>query len=224
MTPQLRLGRVEETSRIECVVAPEIKRISVDAVGAGLGNRVHHRAAEFSILGIKAVGDQPEFLHGIKIGDQPGAQVAPLAHVAAVHQKRIGGLPLAIYGKVASVRRVSPRNRPVLLNRAGSHRHHSCLQAEEVQVAAAIQWERQHFLRFDHVAQLRVFGLDLHGIGRDFDHFIDTPNLQRDVDAQLVVHFQVDIRRVVLFESGCCHRHLVSSGRQSQDAVGTVCS
>src|SRR6266566_3310953 len=101
---------------------------------------------------------------------------------------------------------------------------HSCLQAEEVQVAAAIQWERQHFLRFDHVAQLRVFGLDLHGIGRDFDHFIDTPNLQRDVDAQLVVHFQVDIRRVVLFESGCCHRHLVSSGRQSQDAVGTVCS
>ena len=121
------------------------------AVGAGLSNRVHHRAAEFSILRIKAIGDQPEFLHGIQIGDQPGAQVASFAHVAAVHQKRVGGLPLPIYRQVARIWRVSPGNRPVLLYGAGCYRHHSRLQAQKVQVAAAIQRQRKHFFRFDHI-------------------------------------------------------------------------
>ena len=116
------------------------------AVGAGLSNRVHYRAAEFSIFGVKAIGDQPEFFHGIKIGHQPGPQIASLAHVAAVHQERVGGLPLAIYGKVAHVCRVSPPNRPVLLHGAGRHRHHSRLQAEKIQVAASIQRQGQHFL------------------------------------------------------------------------------
>ena len=86
---QFCLEGIEIIAGVEFVVADELEPIPVNAVGAGLGDRVHHRTAEFSVFGIKAVGDQPEFFDGVEVGDQPGAQVASLADIAAIHQEGI---------------------------------------------------------------------------------------------------------------------------------------
>src|SRR5205809_7957222 len=105
VTPQFRLSRVEETSRVEFVVAQEFERRSVKAVGAGLSNRVHHRAAEFSILRIKAIGDQPVFVYLFQIVAKSNPKAASFAHVAAAHQTRVGGIQLPLYRPAARIRR-----------------------------------------------------------------------------------------------------------------------
>jgi hypothetical protein len=49
-------------------------------------------------------------------------------------------------------------------------------------------------------------------------------NFEHDVNSQSVVHFQVDVRRDELLESGGRGSDLVASGWQSKYLVGTVCS
>src|SRR4029077_12114898 len=85
VAPEFRLGLIEEVACIEFVVAQELEGVAVNAIGAGLGYRVHHRAAEFSVFGVKAIGDEAKFLDGVQIGNQSGAQIASLPHVPAVH-------------------------------------------------------------------------------------------------------------------------------------------
>ena len=70
-------------------------------VGAGLGYRIHDRATEFSVFGIKAIGDEPEFFDGIQVRNQSSAQVAAFADVRPIYQKCVGSFTLAIYGDIA---------------------------------------------------------------------------------------------------------------------------
>ena len=72
-------------------------------VGARLRDGVHHGAAELSVFGVEAVGDKAEFLNGIQIRNEPGAQVAALADVTSIHKKCVCGLPLTVYGDIASI-------------------------------------------------------------------------------------------------------------------------
>src|SRR5204863_5120786 len=56
----VRSGRglvVEEVVRVEFVIADKLEHVSVNPVGSRLGDRIHDRAAEFTVLGIEAVGD-----------------------------------------------------------------------------------------------------------------------------------------------------------------------
>ncbi len=92
-----RLVGEEVVLGVQRVVAQEFERIAVETVRARLGDRVHYRAAEFSIFRVKAVGDKAELFHRIEIRNQPGSQISSFADVAAIHQKRVGRLTLAIH-------------------------------------------------------------------------------------------------------------------------------
>jgi len=59
---------------IQRAIAQEPKSVAVKTVGARLGDGVHDRAAEFSIFGVEAVGDEAELFDRIEIGDQAGAE------------------------------------------------------------------------------------------------------------------------------------------------------
>ena len=74
----------------------KLENIAMEAIRARLGDGVHHRATEFSVFRIEAVGDKPKFFDGIKIRNQASPQVSSFADVAAIYQKRIGRLALAI--------------------------------------------------------------------------------------------------------------------------------
>src|SRR5439155_9238886 len=54
---------IEVPGGVEFVVAQEFKHSSMNAVGSGLGYRIHHTSAEFSIFGIEAVGNETKFLN-----------------------------------------------------------------------------------------------------------------------------------------------------------------
>src|SRR5262249_12218043 len=124
-------------------------------------------AAELSVFGIEAVGNQPEFLDRVEVGNHASAEVAALADVAAVHQERVGGLTLTVNGDVAGVQ-VSG-NRTILLDRLGRGRSHAGLQSKQVDIAAAIEREGEHLLGVDYVAELSIFGFHADGIGGNVD-------------------------------------------------------
>ena len=100
----------------------------MNAVGTRLGNRIHHRSAEFSVLSIKAVGDKAELLDRIEIGNQARTEVAPLADVSAIHKECVGGLALAVHGDVAGVQAAGYR--AVLLDGLSSGGSNARLEAE----------------------------------------------------------------------------------------------
>ena len=54
------------------------------------------------------------------------------------------------------------------------------------------------------------------------DLLLQTAHVERDVDAQLVVHLHVDVGRGELLEALGCGGDVVGSGRQRQNPVGTV--
>ena len=86
---------------IQRAIAQEPKSVAVKTVGARLGDGVHDRAAEFSVFGVEAVGDQSKFLDRVQVGNQAGAQVASFTHVPAVHKERVRRFALAVNGDVA---------------------------------------------------------------------------------------------------------------------------
>ena len=92
------------------VVAEEFQRRSaMETVGAGLGDGVHHRAAEAAVLGVEAVRDQPELSHRIDVRNDRRSHVAALADVASIHQECVRPFTGAIHGDVAGVFRIRRR-------------------------------------------------------------------------------------------------------------------
>ena len=69
IAPKFRFGGIKESPGVEFVVAQKLEDGAVDSIGTRLGNRIHDRAAEFSVLRVKAVGDETKLFHRIKIGD-----------------------------------------------------------------------------------------------------------------------------------------------------------
>jgi hypothetical protein len=180
-------GRVREiTIGIHRVIAQEPESVAVKAVGARLRDGIHNRATELAVLGVKAVGDEAKFLDGVQVRNKTRAKVAALADVSAVHQERIGGFALAVYGDVAGVQ--SARNRAVLLDRLCGTGCNASLQAQKIDVAAAVQRQCKHFLGVDNVAELRVFGLHLHRVGFHADLFRHGSHVEGHIQVQLVVY------------------------------------
>ncbi len=54
---QFGLAGREVVLSIQLIVAEKLEHVAVNAVGARFGNRVNDGAAEFPVLGIKAVSD-----------------------------------------------------------------------------------------------------------------------------------------------------------------------
>ncbi len=100
---RLRLAGEEVVLGIHLLIAQEVENIAVETVRARLGDGVHHRAAEFSVFRVKAVGDQTKFFDGIKIRNQASPQISSFADIAAIYQKCVGRLALAIDRDIARV-------------------------------------------------------------------------------------------------------------------------
>ncbi len=79
----------------------------------------------------------PDFFDGVKVRDQPRAQVASLADIAAVHKKGIRGLALAVDGNVAGVQHAG--HLAVSADGVGRFGIDARLQAQQIDVAAAVQ-------------------------------------------------------------------------------------
>ena len=92
-----------------------------------------------------------EFRDGIEIRHQARAQVPTLTHIAAVYEKRIGRLALAVHRNIAGVEQI-PGDGSVLLNRSRSKGHDTCLQTQQADIAAAVQRQREDLPRLDHLA------------------------------------------------------------------------
>ena len=96
------------------------------------------------------------------------------------------------------------------------------LQAQEIDVAAAVQRKSEHLLGVDDVAELRAFGLYLHGVGFNADGFCCRSQSHGRIDMQLVVHFHFDVRFGKWTESIGRDDERVSARRQSQDVIRAV--
>src|SRR5271169_4118060 len=97
MAPQFGFDGCEEVRGIQLVVAQELEHVTMKAVGTRLGDGIHHRATEFSVLRVKAVCNQAELLDRIEIRNKSRAEISPLADIASIHQECVGCLPLAIH-------------------------------------------------------------------------------------------------------------------------------
>src|SRR5581483_7315403 len=84
ISAQFSFGRVEEITGIEIVIAEKLKCVAMESVAAGFRDRVHYAAAVFAVFRVEAVGNEPEFLNGIKVGNKAGALVSTLAYITAV--------------------------------------------------------------------------------------------------------------------------------------------
>ena len=93
------------------------------------------------------------------------------------------------------------------------------LQAEKIDVAAPVQRKSEHLLGIDDVAELRAFGLYLHGVGFNADGFCRRTQSHGHIDVQLVVHFHFDVGFGKWTESSGRDGERVSARRQSQDVI-----
>ena len=109
-----------------------------------------------------------------------------------------------------------------LVDRARRRGRNARLQAQQINVAAAVERKSEHLLRVDDIAELRAFGLYLHGVGFDADGLSRRPQSHGHVDILLVVHFHFDVRFGERTESGGGDGERVSARRQSQDVKRTV--
>src|SRR4029077_6855216 len=217
---QLGLGGREVVGSVELVVTEKLEDIFETTVAARLGDGVHDRATEFSVLGIEAVSNQPEFLNRVQIGNHASAQVATLADVPAIYKKRVGRFALTVDGNVARIQ--TSGNRAILLNGFGRGRRHASLQPEQIDVAAPVERQGEHLLGIDHVAELGIFCVYAHGICGSADFLRYRAHIESNVEFELVVHLKNDIvsSKGPESRSGCVDP--VVPGGQSKKAVRTI--
>ena len=93
---QSSFARVEESPGVQIVIPQKLKCCAVDGVRSALGNGVHERAAEAAVFGIETVGNQVELLNRVEIRLDSGLEVRSARHVAAIDQKTVAILALAV--------------------------------------------------------------------------------------------------------------------------------
>ena len=90
------------------------------------------------------------------------------------------------------------------------------MQTQQIDVAAAVQRQRQKFLGLDHVAELRRFRLHLHRVRFHADRLLDGSDFQHNIDFQAIVHLHINAGRLKVLETGRGPRYGVCPGRQRQ--------
>jgi Family of unknown function (DUF5681) len=71
-------------------VPEEFKRVGMQGITARFGNAINRGPAELAVLGIEALGKNPEFGNGIEIRDNCRPHINALFDVTAVHEKAVG--------------------------------------------------------------------------------------------------------------------------------------
>ena len=97
------LIQIEEMTRVQLVIAQEFESCAVKVVGAGFGENVNDGTGEPAVLGVKGVGNQPEFLNRIESRHNGSAVVPALLDIAPIDQERVCRLSLPIDGDISGV-------------------------------------------------------------------------------------------------------------------------
>ena len=108
----------------------------MNVVGPRFGHDVHNGAGETAVLSIERVGEEAKFLNRVERGNDGSPVVDTFFDVATVHEEGIGGLSLSVDRHLAGIQ--IARNKPVTDRSFGGNRDNPCLQAEQINVAAAI--------------------------------------------------------------------------------------
>ena len=138
-------------------------------------------------------------------------EISDAGHIASIHQEAVAVFPLAVYrdGSGAFPTRTAGR--------------HTGLQAEQVQVAPAVERQLHNFLLFDDFTQLGVGGFDLERLCVHAHFLLGLADLQHHVNAALIVNRENDPGLDKGPEAGKCCLYFVSPDRKRQDAVLPRC-
>ena len=83
------LSLVEEVRGIEIGIAHEFEKISVVAVGAGLGYHVDQAAAVIAVLGVGIVCQDAKLINRIEVGNRAGAGKSELLHQHSIQDETV---------------------------------------------------------------------------------------------------------------------------------------
>jgi hypothetical protein len=153
------------------------------------------------------LGDRLRRRHVRVVMRQPDVHVHRAVGAGRVHV--LGGA--VDIGRERPARRVGRR---VLRGRRRGARHQV---QQRLVIAVRAQRHGLHRLRRDLALRSRTIGLELRGIGRDFDRFGDLPDLQREVDAGDVACRYVEVLLRDRAKSGGRDAHIVTSGHDVRD-------
>ena len=112
-----------------------------------------------------------------------------LLNVAAVDHEPVRVLALAADGEIA---RGQVAGDAAALS-AAVYRDDARLEAEQIDIAAAVERLAGHLFRIDHIAHLRADCLDVNRRGRHFDGIGERAQLKGDIDPQRRVRIELDV-------------------------------
>jgi hypothetical protein len=122
----------------------------VEPVSPRLGDRIHDGAAEAAVFRVKAVRFQAKLRHRIDVWNDRRSHVAALGDVASIHQEGVCRLTCPIDGNVSGIK--SPRYRTILRDGTCARRCDARLQSQQIDVAAAVERQRQHLFLLHYVS------------------------------------------------------------------------
>ncbi len=114
-----------------------------------------------------------------------------LFDIAAVHNERVGSFPLSVDRHLACVS--IARNVAVVLRGTGGNRDDAGLQAQQVNVAAAVQRQAGQLFLSDDVPELSAGGIHLIGGAGDLNRLGDGTDCQLEVGSVLLIDFELDV-------------------------------
>ena len=195
--------RLEEIPRVQFVVAQKLVQRSVEFVGAGLDDRVDHRARIAAVLG-GSLGLDAEFgqridreQRGLRAGHAALVEGRLIAErivvIDAVDQEDIRLFALAIHGKRSQRAARGARSRA---------RHQECQFAK----IAAVQRQLLHLAGIDHFGQSARIPLQNGRFRLDIDGLFHGLRGKRDVDARFARHVDFDLLPLRLSQAGASNR------------------
>ena len=219
-------GGREVVAGVQIGVAEEVEGVAVKCIAARFGDDADLAAAVLAVFGVVVAGDDAELGDGIEVGNDGRAGVHILFRIAAVHAEIIRRFALAVDGKIARVQRaggVQDRCPDILHRRRSDRRGGSDagLQRKQVGVAASVQRNSGHLPPPNHLARLRVGGLDMQRVVGHGHRLVNRPRLEHHVDGERGVRVENDAAAEIDFETGRLGPELVAADRQDRQRVET---
>ena len=196
-------------------------------VAARLRDDVDDAAVVVAVLGVEVVRQDAELGNRVEVRHDRRAAIHVLLHAPAVDHKAVRALALPVDRHVTRVqlaRRLDRAGDARHDDRVRFHRADGCdarLDGKQVSITAAVERERRHVLGGDDLAELRRHLLDVHFRQRAVhrDRFTLFPDLELDVDAQLFVGVDRDIRAFLGLEAREFDREVVMGDGQARKGV-----
>ena len=208
-------SRLEEVAGVEAVVAQKLPRRSVELVGAGFGHHGDLRAGVAPVLGREVVRQHAHFLHRVGRRVVHAGVARRIVEVPAVEGEQVHVGAAAVDVHFRSAARVVH-----LLRRLDvQHARQNARQADHV---AAVERQVDHPAVVDQSRQRRRGRIDQRRLGRHGHLRFHRADGQSRVDAQVLVHRQLDARLGLPLEARRFEAHFIGTRRHRRKSVETL--